>query len=90
MFNFVGKYLVGTKLLKKAIEEVLMEEQLLHPYNPYDIYGGDNLAWREGDKWYGWTYSHETNKYFFDDMGDESLIALWERQWEWEDKQCQS
>lgn len=85
MFNSVGKYLIGTKLLNKAIEEVLMEEQSLQTTHPYDISGKDNLAWREGDKWYGWTYSHEAKRYFFDDMGDESLVALWERQWEWEE-----
>ena len=90
MFNFVGKYLVGTKLLKKAIEEVLMEDQFLQQSISYDISGEDSVAWREGDKWYGFTYSHEAKRYFFDDMGDESLVALWERQWEWEDKQCQN
>jgi hypothetical protein len=90
MFNILEKHLLKTKLLKKAIEEVLMEEQSLQKSNPYDIYGADNLAWREGGKWYGWTYSHKSNRYFFDDIGDESLINLWEIQWEWEDKQCQN
>jgi hypothetical protein len=36
-----------------------------------------NLTWSEGDTWYGWTYSIEKNRYYFDDIGNESLIALW-------------
>ena len=92
MFNIVGKYFIKTSLLKQAIAEVLMEDQLLHQSatDTFDIYGADNVAWREGDTWYGWTYSHKSNRYLFDDIGDKSLMALWERQWEWEDKQCQS
>ena len=36
-----------------------------------------NLTWDEGDIWKGWTYSIENNRYYFDDIGDESLIELW-------------
>jgi hypothetical protein len=44
----------------------------------------DNLTWAEGDTWYGWTYSPEKNRYFFNDIGNKSLIGLWEDQWAWE------
>jgi hypothetical protein len=36
-----------------------------------------NLTWDEGDVWKGWTYSLENNRYYFDDIGDESLTELW-------------
>jgi len=39
-----------------------------------------NLTWSEGDTWYGWTYSLENNRYYFDDIGNESLMALWNDQ----------
>ena len=38
-----------------------------------------NLTWAEEEVnlWKGWTYSPEMNKYFFDDVGNESLAAFW-------------
>jgi hypothetical protein len=38
-----------------------------------------NLTWAEEDVnlWKGWTYSLEKNRYYFDDIGDESLTELW-------------
>ena len=38
-----------------------------------------NLTWAEEEVnlWKGWTYSLEMNKYFFDDVGNESLAAFW-------------
>lgn len=87
MFNIVGKFLFRNELLEKAIEEVLMEEQSLHQSSNtgFDIWGANNLAWKEGDTWYGWTYSYDKNRYFFDDIGSTSLMELWEVQWQWED-----
>lgn len=40
-----------------------------------------NLTWSEGDIWYGWTYNPIKKRYFFDDIGNKSLIGLWEEQW---------
>jgi hypothetical protein len=40
-----------------------------------------NLTWLEGDLWYGWTYNAKTNRYFFDDIGSESITKVWEEQW---------
>ena len=38
-----------------------------------------NLTWAEEEVnlWKGWTYSPEMNKYFFDDVGNESLALFW-------------
>ena len=32
----------------------------------------------ENGIWKGWTYSPEKNRYYFDDVGNESLMALWD------------
>ena len=39
----------------------------------------DNLTWAEEESglWKGWTYSLEKNRYYFDDVGNESLAAFW-------------
>jgi hypothetical protein len=31
--------------------------------------------------WYGWTYNSNAKRYYFDDIGNESLMGLWEDQW---------
>ena len=38
-----------------------------------------NLTWAEEDVnlWKGWTYSPEKNRYYFNDVGNESLAAFW-------------
>jgi hypothetical protein len=36
-----------------------------------------NLTWDDEGIWKGWTYSLENNRYYFDDIGDESLTELW-------------
>jgi hypothetical protein len=35
----------------------------------------------EGDTWYGWTYNSNAKRYYFDDIGNKSLIGLWEDHW---------
>jgi hypothetical protein len=40
----------------------------------------ENLSWQEGDTWYGWTYSKLNKRYYFDDIGNKSLMGLWESQ----------
>ena len=39
----------------------------------------DNLTWAEDENnlWKGWTYSLEKNRYYFNDVGNESLAAFW-------------
>jgi hypothetical protein len=38
-----------------------------------------NLTWDEPENgvWKGWTYSLEKNRYYFDDIGNDSLTDLW-------------
>jgi hypothetical protein len=45
----------------------------------YDYLMDTNLTWAEEDVnlWKGWTYSPEKNRYYFDDIGNESLAAFW-------------
>jgi len=42
-----------------------------------------NLTWNEPENgvWKGWTYNPEKKRYYFDDIGNESLMGLWEDQW---------
>jgi hypothetical protein len=37
-----------------------------------------NLTWNEKEVWKGWTYNFEKNRYYFDDIGNESIVALWD------------
>ena len=39
-----------------------------------------NLTWDEDGVWKGWTYNKDTNRYYFDDIGNESITELWENQ----------
>ena len=52
--------------LKKAVEDALIEVPT-------------NLTWADEDAgvWKGWRYSPEKNRYYFDDIGNESLTRLW-------------
>jgi hypothetical protein len=47
----------------------------------------DNLTWAEEETglWKGWVYSSTKKRYYFNDIGSESLMELWEDQWKWED-----
>lgn len=36
-----------------------------------------NLTWDEDGIWKSWTYSPNKNRYYFDDIGNESLTDLW-------------
>ena len=39
----------------------------------------NNLTWaeKENNVWKGWTYSPKNKRYYFDDIGNESLTAFW-------------
>jgi hypothetical protein len=68
--------------LRKAIfEEVHMYDHLDSIMNDPEGMKTGSLSWMEGDMWYGWTYSPVKNRYYFDDIGNSSLIGLWEDQW---------
>jgi hypothetical protein len=82
MINFVEKYLMRPKRLREAIQAVVREhDELLRRLSEYKESEPTNLTWSEGDRWYGWTYNPELKRYYFDDIGNESLMGLWEDQW---------
>lgn len=83
LFEFVERVLMRPRRLRKAIEAVVHEnDKLLHLLAEYEKNDTPtNLTWSEGDRWYGWTYSPDKKRYYFDDIGNESLMGLWEDQW---------
>jgi hypothetical protein len=58
-----------------------LNEAILSSIKEYKKEGDTNLTWAEGDRWYGWTYNKSKKRYYFDDIGNESLMGLWEDQW---------
>lgn len=83
LFEFVERVLMRPKRLRKAIQAVVHEnDELLRIIKEYEENETPtNLTWSEGDTWYGWTYSPDKNRYYFDDIGNKSLMGLWEDQW---------
>jgi hypothetical protein len=68
--------------LRKAVfDEVRLYQSVDRSMWEYEKEGPTNLTWAEGDRWYGWTYNKSNNRYYFDDIGNESLMGLWEDQW---------
>lgn len=43
-----------------------------------------NLAWREGDLWYGYAYNDDLERFIFDDTGHELITDLWSYLWKWD------
>jgi hypothetical protein len=68
--------------LKKAIRRVISDnDQLLKDLAEYEKDEVQtNLTWAEEELgvWKGWTYSPKDNRYYFDDIGHESIMGLWE------------
>ena len=81
--DLVEKYLMRPKRLREAIEAVVHDnDELLRILKEYEKdETPTNLTWSEGDRWYGWTYNNNAKRYYFDDIGNESLMGLWEDQW---------
>ena len=68
--------------LRHAIfDEVRIYQSVTRSMWEYEKEGPTNLTWWEGDRWYGWTFNTEQKRYYFDDIGNESLMGLWEDQW---------
>ncbi len=68
--------------LRDAIfSEVHMYDEIHKQMKEYKEEGPTNLTWSEGDTWYGWTYNSNAKRYYFDDIGNTSLMGLWEDQW---------
>ena len=68
--------------LRHAIfDEVHMYDEVDKRIKEYKDEKPTNLTWSEGDTWYGWTYNSNAKRYYFDDIGNISLMGLWEDQW---------
>ena len=84
IFNFIYalKLIMRPSLLNQAIMAVEWENgellDALAKYEKEEV--PTNLTWYEGDMWYGWTFNPEQNRYYFDDIGNESISGLWEDQ----------
>jgi hypothetical protein len=69
-------------LLRNAIfDEVILCQSIDRAMWEHEHANPTNLTWSEGNRWYGWTFNPVNNRYYFDDIGNESLMALWEDQW---------
>jgi len=69
-------------MLRKAVfDEVRLHQSITKAMTKRDGDNPLNLTWSEGDRWYGWTYNKSKKRYYFDDIGNESLMGLWEDQW---------
>jgi hypothetical protein len=68
---------------RKAIKEVIKSnyEFLMELAESERNEQSSNLTWDEDGVWKGWTYNRDTNRYYFDDIGNESIMGLWENQW---------
>lgn len=69
--------------LRKAMQEVIKNnhELLMALAESERNEQSSNLTWDEGGVWKGWSYNRGTNRYYFDDIGNESIMGLWEDQW---------
>ena len=56
-----------------------MNQELIKEIEDAMIEVPTNLTWAEEEigVWKAWTYSPEKNRYYFDDIGNESLVDIW-------------
>lgn len=82
MINWLVNRIFRWDPLRNAVfDEVHMYDELDRRIKEYKDEKPTNLTWAEGDTWYGWTYNSNAKRYYFDDIGNESLMGLWEEQW---------
>ena len=82
MLEFLVNRIFRWDSLRNAIfDEVNLYQSITRRMWEYENESPTNLSWSEGDRWYGWTYNPALKRYFFDDIGNESLMGLWEDQW---------
>ena len=77
----VNRLFWWTPLRNAIFNEVHMYDEIDKSIKEYKEMGPTNLTWAEGDTWYGWTFNPDKKRYYFDDIGNTSLMALWEDQW---------
>jgi len=82
MINWLVNRIFRWDPLRKAIfDEVRLYQSIDRAMWEHENTDPTNLTWSEGDRWYGWTFNPVNNRYYFDDIGNESLMGLWEDQW---------
>jgi hypothetical protein len=83
LYELVEKYLMRPRRLREAIQAVVRDnDELLRIIKQHEEDDTPtNLTWSEGDTWYGWTFNPVRGRYYFDDIGNQSLMGLWEDQW---------
>jgi hypothetical protein len=88
MINWLVNRIFRWDSLRHAIfDEVRLYQSLDKTMWRMEHESPTNLTWSEGDKWYGWTFNPINKRYYFDDIGNESLMGLWEDQWAREAKE---
>jgi hypothetical protein len=75
------------RLRESIFDEVMLYQSVTKAMVDRDREHPTNLTWadEENGLWKGWTYNSSTKRYYFDDIGNESLMGLWEDQWNKED-----
>jgi hypothetical protein len=87
MINWLVNRIFRWDSLRESIfDEVMLYQSVTKAMVDHDKEHPSNLTWSEGDRWYGWTYNPSNKRYYFDDIGNESLMGLWEDQWQKESK----
>ena len=74
----VHKLFWWTPLRNAIVDEVHLYDHLDTIVNDPEGMKIASSSWMEGDTWYGWSYDSNSNRYYFDDIGNKSLIGLWE------------
>ena len=79
MIDWLVRKLFWWTALRKAIfDEVHLYDHLDTIINDPEGMKIASSSWMEGDTWYGWSYDSNAKRYYFDDIGNKSLIGLWE------------
>jgi hypothetical protein len=72
--------------LREAIfAEVHMYDELTKVIDDARHKPPTNLTWSEGDMWYGWAYDSKTGRYYFDDVGYDTMFELWQNNFKWDE-----
>ena len=79
--HIVNRIFSWDSLRKAVFDEVNLYQSVDRSMWEHERSRPTNLTWSEGDIWYGWTYNESKKRYYFDDIGNESLMGLWEEQW---------
>lgn len=66
--------------MKKAIRRMMQEnDQLLRDLAEAERGPITNLTWEDDDGLYrAWSYNKKQNRYYFNDIGDEMFLKVWE------------